>query len=114
MIRNYQKVRFHHYLNKKFILGKIEAEAIIKNLDGSDPLLYAALKAIGPLQLTEEEVKNAILLVDYYKILTKTGWPHPYHPISLVIGTLHCGRCVSYAKKKILGVTSRYVMMLKQ
>ena len=40
--------------------GIIEAEAIIKNLDGSDPLLYAASKAIGPRQLTEEEVKNTV------------------------------------------------------
>jgi DNA-binding CsgD family transcriptional regulator len=40
--------------------GIIEAEAIIKNLDGADPLLYAASKAIGPRQLTEEEVKNTV------------------------------------------------------
>ncbi len=35
-----------------------EAEAVIRNLDGIDPLLYAATKAIGPRQLTEEETKN--------------------------------------------------------
>ncbi|MBU4415354.1 MAG: ParB N-terminal domain-containing protein, partial [Proteobacteria bacterium] len=28
--------------------GVSETEAIIKNLDGNDPLLYAAKKAIGP------------------------------------------------------------------
>ena len=35
-----------------------EAEAVIKNLDGTDPLLYAAKKAIGPRQLTEDEARD--------------------------------------------------------
>ncbi len=38
--------------------GVTEPEAIIKGLDGIDPLLYAAAKAIGPRQLTEEETRN--------------------------------------------------------
>ena len=38
--------------------GIEEAEAVIKNLDGKDPLLYAAKKAIGPRQLTEDEAKD--------------------------------------------------------
>lgn len=38
--------------------GVAEAEAVIKNLDGNDPLLYAAKKAIGPKQLTEDEARN--------------------------------------------------------
>ena len=38
--------------------GVTEPEAIIKDLDGNDPLLYAAKKAIGPRQLTEEETRN--------------------------------------------------------
>lgn len=38
--------------------GATEASAIIKHLDGTDPLLYAAMRAIGPRQLTEEETKN--------------------------------------------------------
>ena len=33
-------------------------EAIIKDLNEEDPLLYAATKAIGPRQLTEKEVRN--------------------------------------------------------
>ena len=33
-------------------------KAVIKNLDGTDPLLYAAKKAIGPRQLTEDEAKD--------------------------------------------------------
>ena len=38
--------------------GVEEVEAIIKNLDGNDPLLYAATKAIGPKQLTEDEARD--------------------------------------------------------
>jgi len=38
--------------------GVTEAEAVIKNLDGTDPLLYAAKKAIGPRQLTEDEARE--------------------------------------------------------
>ena len=38
--------------------GIAEAEAVIKNLDGNDPLLYAAKKAIGPRQLTEDEARD--------------------------------------------------------
>ena len=33
--------------------GVTDPEVIIKNLDGVDPLLYAASRAIGPMQLTE-------------------------------------------------------------
>ena len=39
-------------------VGLTELEVIIRNLDGVDPLLYAAKRAIGPRQLTEEETKN--------------------------------------------------------
>jgi hypothetical protein len=38
--------------------GVEEVNVIIKDLDGKDPLLYAAEKAIGPKQLTEEEAKD--------------------------------------------------------
>jgi len=38
--------------------GVTEADAVIKNLDGTDPLLYAAEKAIGPRQLTEDEARD--------------------------------------------------------
>ncbi len=38
--------------------GIAEVEAVIKNLNGTDPLLYAAKKAIGPRQLTEDEARN--------------------------------------------------------
>jgi len=38
--------------------GKDSVEAIVKELKGIDPLLYAAKKAIGPRQLTEEEARD--------------------------------------------------------
>ena len=38
--------------------GLTEAEAVIENLNGTDPLLYAAQKAIGPKQLTEDEARD--------------------------------------------------------
>jgi len=39
-------------------IGAKEVSVIIKHLDGIDPLLYAATRAIGPRQLSEEETKN--------------------------------------------------------
>ena len=38
--------------------GVETVKAIIKDLDGNDPLLYAAAKAIGPKQLTEDEARD--------------------------------------------------------
>ncbi|WP_457552584.1 DNA methyltransferase [Desulfobacula sp.] len=38
--------------------GRVVIPAIVKTLDGADPLLYAAKQAIGPKQLTEVETKN--------------------------------------------------------
>ena len=40
-------------------VGMAEPDAIIiKDLDGTDPLLYAAKRAIGPRQLTEDEARD--------------------------------------------------------
>jgi hypothetical protein len=38
--------------------GVEEVKAVIKDLDGNDPLLYAAKKSIGPKQLTEDEARD--------------------------------------------------------
>ncbi len=38
--------------------GVTEVKVVIKNLNGEDPLLYAAKKAIGPRQLTEDEARD--------------------------------------------------------
>jgi len=47
-----------HRWNAYKSTGATEVEAVIKNLDGHDPLLYAAKKAIGPRQLTEDEARD--------------------------------------------------------
>jgi len=39
-------------------VGETEPEAVIKDLKGANSLLYAAKKAIGPRQLTEEETRD--------------------------------------------------------
>ncbi len=39
-------------------IGATEIPVAIKTMDDYDPLLYAAKKAIGPLQLTDEEARN--------------------------------------------------------
>ena len=39
-------------------VGMTDLEAVIKDLNGADPLLYAAKKAIGPRQLTEDEARD--------------------------------------------------------
>ena len=46
--------RWHAYKE----IGATEIPVHIITLDGLDPLLYAAKKAIGPLQLSEEEARN--------------------------------------------------------
>ena len=46
--------RWHAYKE----IGATEIPVHIITLDGLDPLLYAAKKAIGPLQLNEEEARN--------------------------------------------------------
>jgi hypothetical protein len=38
--------------------GKVKVKVLILELNGADPLLYAAKKAIGPMQLTEEDAKD--------------------------------------------------------
>ena len=47
-----------HRLSAYKAVGKSEIEAVIKDLKGADPLLYAASQAIGPRQLTEDEAKE--------------------------------------------------------
>jgi len=47
-----------HRLQAYKEIGATEIPVHIITLDGLDPLLYAAKKAIGPLQLKEEEARN--------------------------------------------------------
>ena len=46
--------RYHAYRE----IGATNIPAVVVTLDSVDPLLYAAKKAIGPLQLTEEEARE--------------------------------------------------------
>jgi len=46
--------RWHAYKE----IGATDIPAVAVTLDGVDPFLYAAKKAIGPLQLTENEARE--------------------------------------------------------
>ncbi len=63
----------------------------------------------------EESGKGAILIDDYLSILNKTGWQHT-HIIQAPMSAQRFSAVVVSAmqKKRILGVTSRYVIILKQ
>jgi len=50
--------RWHAYKE----IGATEISVLIITLDGVDPILYAAKKAIGPLQLTEDEARTTARL----------------------------------------------------
>ncbi|RLB93033.1 MAG: transcriptional regulator [Deltaproteobacteria bacterium] len=63
----------------------------------------------------EEESRNAILLTDYYKILERSGWELT-HIIQAPLSSERFNAITVSAmqEKKILGVTSRYILLLKQ
>lgn len=63
---------------------------------------------------TEEDPKNSILLVDYCKILENAGWALT-HIIQAPTSSERFDAVVVSAmqKKRILGVTSQYVIVLK-
>jgi hypothetical protein len=62
----------------------------------------------------KEDSGRAILLVDYYEMFKKTGWGLS-HIIQAPMSSerFNAGVVAAMQKKKILGVTSRYVMILK-
>jgi len=62
----------------------------------------------------EESGKGAILIDDYLRILNKTGWQHT-HIIQAPMSAQRFSAVVVSAmqKKRMLGVTSRYVIVLK-
>ena len=55
--------------------GVPEAEVIIKNLGEVDPMLYAAKKAIGPRQLTEDAAQGSVIN-DQWSIFNYDGPRH--------------------------------------
>jgi len=62
----------------------------------------------------KEDPEQAILIVDYYELFKKTGWTLT-HIIQAPLSSERFtpGVVAAMQKKKILGVTSRYVMILK-
>jgi ParB/RepB/Spo0J family partition protein len=63
----------------------------------------------------KEETQNAILLTDYYKILEGAGWELT-HIIQAPLSSERFNAIMVSAmqEKKILGVTSRYILLLEQ
>jgi len=63
----------------------------------------------------EEKYKGGILIDDYLDILKKTGWYHT-HIIQAPMSTqrFSAGVVSAMQKRSILGVTSRYVIVLNQ
>jgi len=66
-------------------------------------------------QAIEETGKRAIMVDDYLNILKKTGW-HRSHIIQAPMSAQRFTAVVVAAmhKKRILGATGRYVIILKQ
>ena len=63
----------------------------------------------------EESYEDSILMEDYIDILHNTGWRHThttYAPMSA--DRFSAGIVAAMQKKRILGITSRYVIILKQ
>ena len=63
----------------------------------------------------EESREGSILIDDYLRILNKTGWQHT-HIIQAPMSAerFSAGVVSAMQKKRILGVTSRYVIILRQ
>jgi len=63
----------------------------------------------------KEDASNAILLTDYNKVLEQAGWELT-HIIQAPLSSERFNAVAVSAmeKKKILGVTSRYILLLKQ
>ena len=94
--------RFFHFLKK---ISKKKTRLAFINSDWRDFQSYPAGK---------EEPGQAILVVDYHEILKKTGWTLT-HIIQAPLSSerFNAGVVAAMQKKKILGVVSRYVMILK-
>jgi len=62
-----------------------------------------------------EDPQDSVLIDDYLRILNKTGWQRT-HIIQAPMSSerFHAGVVSAMQKKRILGVTSRYVIVLKQ
>ena len=63
----------------------------------------------------DEDPENSIFINDYLNLLNKAGWRHT-HIIQAPMSSerFNAGVVSAMQKKRILGVTSRYVIVLKQ
>ena len=94
--------RFFHFLKK---ISKKKTRHAFINSDWRDFQNCPAGK---------EEPDQAILVVDYHEILKRTGWELT-HIIQAPLSSerFNAGVVAAMQKKKILGVVSRYVMILR-
>ena len=104
------RLEYLHFLENFFNFLKQSTKKITRlaliNSDWRDFQSCPALK---------EEAQNAILLTDYYKILEAAGWELT-HIIQAPLSSERFNAITVSAmqEKKILGVTSRYILLLKQ
>ena len=62
-----------------------------------------------------EDPIDSIFINDYLRILNKTGWQHTHIILAPMSSErFHAGVVSAMQKKRILGVTSRYVIVLKK
>lgn len=63
----------------------------------------------------DEVPEDAILIDDYLSLLRKTGWPRTHHiQAPLSSERFEAGVVAAMQNKRILGVTSRYILVTKQ
>ncbi len=99
----------------KRIIELVERQDIKISDHGYDELAEDGIFVRDVLLGIKESGKGAILIDDYLQILNKTGWQHT-HIIQAPMSAQRFSAVVVSAmqKKRILGVTSRYVIILSQ
>ncbi len=104
------KKEYLEFLEEFFALLKLNAKKTTKLA-----FINADWRDFQNKPAAEESRKGAILIDDYLRILNKTGWQHT-HIIQAPMSAQRFSAVVVSAmqKKRILGVTSRYVIILKQ
>ncbi|EMS77449.1 putative chromosome partitioning protein ParB [Desulfotignum phosphitoxidans DSM 13687] len=106
-------------LSKKAYLEFLEAFFVLLKRNVKKTTRFAFINAdwrdFQNTPAIEEKYKGGILIDDYLDILKKTGWYHT-HIIQAPMSTQRFSPVVVSAmqKKNILGVTSRYVIILNQ
>ncbi len=109
-IAGLSRIEYLEFLNHFFIFLK-------KNTKKTTRLAFinADWRNFQSCPALEEEAKNAILLTDYYKILEPSGWELT-HIIQAPLSSERFNAITVDAMqdKKILGIITRYILLLKQ